>query len=61
MLLLTEARPDEKQLRVKQTLPKEVSFPLVGVITDHLIDGSWYGDNIDQRGFQISLDPIATV
>jgi hypothetical protein len=24
-------------------------FPLVGVITDHLIDGSWYGDNTDQR------------
>jgi hypothetical protein len=25
-------------------------FPLVGVITDHLIDASWYGDNTDQRG-----------
>jgi hypothetical protein len=22
---------------------------MVGVITDHLIDGSWYGDNTDQR------------
>jgi hypothetical protein len=25
-------------------------FPVVGVITDHLIDGSWYGDNTYQRG-----------
>jgi hypothetical protein len=38
-------------------LPREVlafarmtmHFPVVGVITDHLIDGSWYGDNTDQR------------
>jgi hypothetical protein len=25
-------------------------FSAVGVINDHLIDSSWYGDNTDQRG-----------
>jgi hypothetical protein len=25
-------------------------FPAVGIITDHLTDGSWYGLNTDQRG-----------
>jgi hypothetical protein len=28
-------------------------FPMVGV-TDHLIDGSWYGENTDQRGINVS-------
>ncbi len=28
----------------------EKYFPVVGVFTNHLIDGSWYGENTDQRG-----------
>jgi hypothetical protein len=29
-----------------------------GFINDHLIDGSWYGDNTDQRGTVLLTEPI---
>jgi hypothetical protein len=31
-------------------------FPAVGV-TDHLIDGSWYGENTDQSGISAGNTP----